>query len=114
MSLSHWPERMPKSCYDSEIDDSCIAFLLEEAHRSPSRSGAYLNGARLGQSLECGRREGTIAYCFEHTPATSNVPRLDHSCCPTVHKKSRHGDPGGECGGWPHVERVSWRGIANA
>ena len=52
MGQSHWPERMPGSCYDSEIDDSCIAFLLEEAHRSPSRSGAYLNGARLGQSLE--------------------------------------------------------------
>jgi hypothetical protein len=73
MSLSHWPERMPKSCYDSEIDDFCIAFL-EEAHRSPSRSVAYLNGARLGQSLECGRREGEITYCFEHTPATSNLP----------------------------------------
>jgi hypothetical protein len=33
-----------------------------------------LNGARLGQSLECGRREGEIAYCVEHTPATANVP----------------------------------------
>ena len=96
MGLSH----RPGSCYDSEMDYFCKAFI-EEAHRSPSRSVAYLNGARLGQSLECGRREGTIAYCFEHTPATSNVPRLDHSCCPTVHKKSRHGNTGGECGGWP-------------
>jgi hypothetical protein len=69
MGLSHWPG----SCYDSEIDDFCIAFL-EEAHRSPSRSVAYLNGARLGQSLECGRRVGKIAYCVEHTPATANVP----------------------------------------
>ena len=64
---------MPGSCYDSETDDFCIAFL-EEAHRSPSRSVAYLNGARLGQSLECGRREGEIAYCVERTPATPNVP----------------------------------------
>jgi len=95
MGLSH----RPGSCYDSEMDNFCKAFI-EEAHRSPSRLVAYLNGARLGQSLECGRREGTIAYCFEHTPATSNVPRLDHSCCPTV-KKSRHGNPGGESGGWP-------------
>src|ERR1035441_270349 len=109
MGLSYWPG----SRYDSEIDDFCIAFL-EEAHRSPSRSVAYLNGARLGQSLECGRREGEIAYCFEHTPGTSNVPEARHFCCSTVSKRSQHGILEGNAVAGPHVKRVSWRGIANA
>ena len=113
MGLSHWPEQMPGSCYDSETDDFCIAFL-EEAHRSPSRSVAYLNGARLGQSLECGRREGEIAYCFEHTPGTSNVPEARPFCCSTVSKRSQHGILEGNVVAGPHVKRVSWRGIANA
>jgi hypothetical protein len=110
MSLSHWPERMPESCYDSEIDDSCIAFL-EEARRSPSRSVAYLNGARLGRSLECGRREGEIAYCFERTPARANVPEARPFCCSKVRKRSQHGILEGNVVAGPHVERVSWRGI---
>jgi len=80
MGLSHCPEQMLGSCYDSEIDEFCIAFL-EEAHCSPSRSVKYLNVARLGQSLECGRREGESAYCLEHTPATSNVPEARPFCC---------------------------------
>jgi hypothetical protein len=54
---------------------SCIGWL-EEAHRTSSHSVEYLNlnGARLGKSLECGRREGEIVYYFEHTPAPANVP----------------------------------------
>ena len=32
--------------------------------------------ARLGQSLECGRREGEIASYFEQTPTPANVPMM--------------------------------------
>jgi hypothetical protein len=108
MSLSHWPERMPKSCYDSEIDDFCIAFL-EEAHRSPSRSVAYLNVLVWGKASNAGGEKGEFAHCFEHTPATSNLPKARPFCCPTVHKKSQHGNSGGNAEAAPNVERVSWR-----
>jgi hypothetical protein len=90
MSLSHWPERMPKSCYDSEIDDFCIAFL-EEAHRSPSRSVAYLNVLVWGKAWNAGGEKGEFAHCFEHTPATSNLPKARPLCCSTVPKWSQHG-----------------------
>jgi len=51
----------------------CIAFF-EEAHRDSCLCVAFLNDARLGQSLKCGRREGKIAYYFDHTPIPARVP----------------------------------------
>lgn len=48
--------------------------FLEEIHGTSSRSVAHLNVARLGQSLECGRRGVEIVYYFKRTPTIVQVP----------------------------------------
>ena len=60
------PERMSVLATGREMI-LYIAFF-EGAHRSSGRSVEYLNGARLRQSLECGRREEEIVCYFKRTP----------------------------------------------
>jgi hypothetical protein len=50
-----------------------IAFF-EEAHRRSNHCVAFLNDARLGQSLECGRREGKLCTVLDHTLIAALVP----------------------------------------
>ena len=53
--LFHRPERTPPFFLTQR---QARRAFPEEAHRRSSRSVAYVNDARLGQSLDCERREG--------------------------------------------------------
>ena len=74
ISLSSRLERMSALVTTLRWTALCIAFH-EEAHRSSSRSVAFLNGARLGQSA--GVREARRKKCVLSQAYTRHGPRAD-------------------------------------